>query len=554
MWDGNAHLSQDERALIRAAKETGDCAEARRLLAAGVGVDIRDGHNMPWNQTPLMLAAHNGFLELAQILLAAGASVSAVDKNAGESEGEHEALHHAVLGQNRAVVEAILDAGADINALTDEGNTPLNMAIRRGDLELVKVIVRRGAAVTKFGRKRYRPPLYVAAETEMPSVARRAIIEFLLKAGADPNAIGSRGDTTLKKLAAVRDVDDEDALACLAALIRAGAKDLPDKNGWAGLHFATCFGNLRAALMLIEAGSNVNQISKIGTPVDLASERVENARRNLTEANQLGWDRAGAERDLQVSEELVRQLRARGGKRQAELSAAEFVTADAVAPTGASAVTTKSTARTAKPPPLGVKHFLKLVDDGEREWSLIAVQAPREQVTDALSRRYKTAKVLRGVELKKPRKNDALARRLAIIRVKDNPWTIVLRSLYYVDGGDVGAVAEDAKILSQQLKTSALSFVAEDTSGAVQFDLFENGEPVERVQWSEGGSFSVFESTRRKQPKLAEVDGRFADKTVRDLGIYLPACYPRANQRTAWVCVEKVSAEHVDSADLMELK
>jgi len=47
MWDGNAHLSPDEKALIEAAKKTGDAAEVRRLFAAGAGVDLRDGHNMP---------------------------------------------------------------------------------------------------------------------------------------------------------------------------------------------------------------------------------------------------------------------------------------------------------------------------------------------------------------------------------------------------------------------------------------------------------------------------------------------------------------------------
>ena len=144
-FDGNAHLSSDEKALIKAAKETGDVAEVRRLLAAGVPVDTLDRHNMPWDQTALMLAAHNGFLEIVQLLLAAGASVSAVDQNIPESEQKNQPLHHAVKGQNIAVVEAILDAGADINALTTDGKTPLNMAIRKDNLPLAKLLTSRGA-------------------------------------------------------------------------------------------------------------------------------------------------------------------------------------------------------------------------------------------------------------------------------------------------------------------------------------------------------------------------------------------------------------------------
>jgi hypothetical protein len=75
-WDGNSQLSAEEKALFEAARETGYCAEVRRLLAAGIGVDIRDGHNWPWDQTPLMPAAHNAFLDIVRTLLAAGASVS----------------------------------------------------------------------------------------------------------------------------------------------------------------------------------------------------------------------------------------------------------------------------------------------------------------------------------------------------------------------------------------------------------------------------------------------------------------------------------------------
>jgi hypothetical protein len=41
MWDGNAHLSADEKDLINAARETGDVGEVRRLLAAGVSVKLK---------------------------------------------------------------------------------------------------------------------------------------------------------------------------------------------------------------------------------------------------------------------------------------------------------------------------------------------------------------------------------------------------------------------------------------------------------------------------------------------------------------------------------
>jgi ankyrin repeat protein len=542
MWDGNAHLSADEKALIKAAKETGDAAEVRRLLAAGVGVDTRDGHNMPSDQTPLMLAAKNGFLEIVGILLAAGASVSAIDKRSGEIEGDRQPLHYAVMGQNRAVVEAILNSGADVNALTSGGDTPLNTAIGRGNLELIRLLVERGAAVAKFNRKRFQPPLLAVASAQIPLEAKPSLIDFLLKAGADPNATDHRGTTALHRFAIGHNVDDQNRLAALAALLKAGAKDLPDRDGGTALYTAACYQNVHAVKLLLDGDSNINEVGKRGTILDIAEQSLEGARRDLD-------DRARA------VEEFVNLLISCGGKRQAEMRGDEIATAttaDLAAPSAAATKAANSAPRI-KDPPLGVKHFLKLMNDGEPEWSLLAVQAPLERITERLSHRYEDAKVLRNVELKNARKNDELARYVAIIQIKQNPWSVILRSLYHADESGVNATIDDAKFMSGDLKTKAIAFVANDTSGAVEFDLFENGALLERAQWTDG-SFSIFESTRRKQPKLNEVDDKFADKTFRDLGIYLPACYPRSNGRAACLCVQRSSAERIESAHLMELR
>ena len=160
---------------------------------------------------------------------------------------------------------------------------------------------------------------------------------------------------------------------------------------------------------------------------------------------------------------------------------------------------------------------------------------------------------MRGVEIKKTRKNDELARHIAVVQIKDNPWVVVLRSLFYLDRNNPSGAEDNAKALSAQLKTKAISFVAEDTSGAFQIDLFDTGKLVERAQWAEGGSFSIFESTRRKQPKIAEVDNKFINKTLSDLGIYLPACYPRGKAKNVCLCAEKQSLDRIEAANLLEL-
>src|SRR5262249_34041680 len=130
---------------------------------------------------------------------------------------------------------------------------------------------------------------------------------------------------------------------------------------------------------------------------------------------------------------------------------------------------------------------------------------------------------------------------------------VVLGSLFYLDRNNPFRAENDAKALSAQLKTKAISFVAEDTSGALQIDLFDAGKLVEQAQWVDGGSFSVFESARRKQPKIAEIDNKFANKTFSDLGIYLPACYPRGKGKNLCLCAEKQSLDRIQTAHLLEL-
>lgn len=64
------------------------------------------------------------------------------------SRGAHASvhLHTAVAAGNHAIVERLLDAGADINIKSNGHWTPLHAAARRGDLAMVDMLVARGAA------------------------------------------------------------------------------------------------------------------------------------------------------------------------------------------------------------------------------------------------------------------------------------------------------------------------------------------------------------------------------------------------------------------------
>ncbi len=208
-----------------------------------------------------------------------------------------------------------------------------------------------------------------------------------------------------------------------------------------------------------------------------------------------------------------------------------------------------------KQPPakLGVKDFLKFVYDTQPEWALLAVKAPIEPVADAFAA-LNSERWLRDVPRKPAAQGDDMGSGLVVAaQIKDNPWTVILREVCYVSEEGMGAVVEEAKVLSSSLKTRAITFVGEDTSGAMEYQLFEGGKLLERAQWESGGPFYVFKSTLRKRPALEEVDDDFADEVFRAQGIYLPACYPQSEDEQAWVCVEKVSATMIERADIIEL-
>lgn len=66
------------------------------------------------------------------------------DINACAIDGDN-ALHVVVLWGDLAAASALLDAGIEVNKAGDLGYTPLHVACMEGNLEMVKLLVQRGA-------------------------------------------------------------------------------------------------------------------------------------------------------------------------------------------------------------------------------------------------------------------------------------------------------------------------------------------------------------------------------------------------------------------------
>lgn len=261
--------------LVNAVNDDGDPLIA---IAAAAGADnllsflIQSGARLGYSaEVAVLRAAMAGRLNAVRTLLAAG-----VDVRSRDVRGY--ALLDDVLAKNADFdcIVAILDAGADVNAVNGDGNTPLMRAAETGNVGIVRVLLERGAN-PRPKNPEDSPLLYASADCT----------RILIEAGADVNARGtvdtplqnaaSKGDIERLKLlvehgADVKAVDGSGKSAlhsaigeCAGFLIEHGAEvNLRDADGKTPLHVAVGQETTDTMKVLVEHGADVNAVDSYG--------------------------------------------------------------------------------------------------------------------------------------------------------------------------------------------------------------------------------------------------------------------------------------------------
>jgi ankyrin repeat protein len=135
--------------------------------------------------TPLMLAAHDGCLDVAEALLKAEALIDKTEK------GGLTPLITASGQGHVDVARLLVDSGADIDKADKNRCTPLHAAILHGQLEVARLLVDSGADLDKAGKDGI-TPLHAASLHGQVDVAR-----LLVDGGADIDKVADSGLTAL---------------------------------------------------------------------------------------------------------------------------------------------------------------------------------------------------------------------------------------------------------------------------------------------------------------------------------------------------------------------
>jgi ankyrin repeat protein len=246
---------------------------ARILIAAGADVNAREPSS---GLTPLYYAAGMGTTHsepMMQLLLAHGADVRAVAMQGVPL------LTAAAGSGDRGAVQLLLDRGADVNA-TDKGGTALAAAAYGGHLEVVLLLLERGADVNRRvpGSRLDWDGLSLAAALDpahtrdkSTMAARREVAELLIARGADVNATTYGDGTLLHRAAFEGDLPGVNFLISHGAVLSAR-----DGSGSTPLHRAVQAGRFDVAARLLALGADGRAAATDGTtPLTLAAGDAE---------------------------------------------------------------------------------------------------------------------------------------------------------------------------------------------------------------------------------------------------------------------------------------
>ncbi len=276
----------------------GNLDTMRYLLEHGAIVDAQGEADIPnhiYTGTPLQVASSNGKLEAMKLLLECKAKVDSIDSNMhtplfesvlnnhedaallllakganpisyclidGPIRSYSTPLHCAIENGNDKLIREMVAVIGDFNIYDSAGRSLLYMAVENDNLDLVKILIAKGAKVNNILRG-VRQPIH--------AVKSLPVLQYLLDNGADPNKRGERGDTLLHAYALIPDKQE-----FIKLLLKYNADPtIQDVNGMVPLEIAMLRNNTSVINLLTAKIPDIEIRDRMGETLLLIAARTK---------------------------------------------------------------------------------------------------------------------------------------------------------------------------------------------------------------------------------------------------------------------------------------
>ena len=233
---------------VATAAMQSDREGVKSLIQQKADVNAAQGDGM----TALHWAAFKDDIEMARVLVAAGAGVKSVTRVQTLTP-----LMLASTNGNAALMELLVKAGSDVNKAKADGTTVLMAAAGSGSVEAVTLLLDRGAAINATEAARGQTALMFAA-----ALNRAEVVRTLVARKADLNVTSK-----VSKLIKMRYDEDGNPVAPATETVPANPATTANRSGatamggMTALLYAARDNHIETVKTLVEAGADVNLVS-----------------------------------------------------------------------------------------------------------------------------------------------------------------------------------------------------------------------------------------------------------------------------------------------------
>ncbi len=205
-------------------------------------------------RTALHWAVLFGQAPLTKKLVKMGANVNLQEYIKGRT-----ALHQAIFDNSSEIITILLSRGSstNVNLMDKEGWSPLRLAVKNGQVGLIKPLVDHGADIHAEDADGFTAMKWAA------DIGDRSMIKQLINCGADVNKPTERGWLILVSVARAGRAD------LVQMLVKHYGADVNklDGDGWSALWGAVRYGHADVVSMLLQAGADMKAKLEYGRTV-----------------------------------------------------------------------------------------------------------------------------------------------------------------------------------------------------------------------------------------------------------------------------------------------